>query len=272
MEILDLPLTSLITTENIRNADNIADLAASMSAAGQEVEIRVFEFDNHPGLYVVKAGHRRVEAAKQLGWKTIRAIVEVEPPDEARFLIGQFNENNHRENMDYMTKVAVFSRLVKMGLSQGAVAAQFGTTQAEVSLALSMARAHPKLQQAVNDGRLSPSAAEPLLPLSNEEQETLVDAAIGEKTVRRVKSLVEAHKVRQGSMNQASNVADEEVLDDPYDEMVIEELSEALKRLSIVSVEAVNDIRKVVSAMEVLQGRLHELSTKLKEKMDERER
>lgn len=229
-------LDDLLIKDNVRainpESPDIHELAQSMQENGQEVEIRVYE--DPDGNLVLKSGHRRVMAAKLLGWRTIRAILEVEQEDEATRLIEQTIENEHRVGMGYLDKARVFLRLKELGWSQREVAQRFGVSDSEVSLALSTLRATPKLQQAVEDGRIKPSALEPLLSQPLEVQEVLADAAIQEKTVRRVAALVQAHKTLEAS-NKMTDQDDRE--DEDYDAteyLAMGELEEALEHIRTV--------------------------------------
>jgi len=246
--VTNLPLNKIVVKGNIRDVEpsqELQELAASMQAVGQEVEIRVYPVNSN---FVLKSGHRRVSAAKLLGWETIRAIVEPAPENQISLLLAQMAENESRESLSYMDKARLFSKLKDLGLSQKEIAAKCGSTDAEVSLALGALRAIPKLQKAISEGSIAPSAAEPLLSQSADVQEELVDAAIKAKTVRGVTALVKAHKTRKelGGMVAPKNDEDDDV--DPLELMSSNELAEALSHLKTAQLSQITDPKLVQKA------------------------
>lgn len=239
-EIQSVEVNRIVSPGNVRETDNVNlnDLAASMQETGKLlVPIHVYPGD---GVFFVKFGHRRVAAAKLLGWSHVDAIVEEPPADEVTLLSAQYTENEHREGMSYLDRARVYARLKSLGVSQQAIAQRFAVSESAVSLAVSTLRAAPALQQAVNDGRLTPSALEPLLSQPLETQEALADAAIHAKTVRKITTLLQAHKNREstvGAKRPPVSVSDEV---DPMNEMLEQEIRDAILRLKMVLQAAEN--------------------------------
>jgi len=230
-----IKLEEIVSPGNPRtDLDEIKSLAESLRENGQLVPIQVYRADGH---YFLKFGHRRVAAARSLGWDTIHAVVEEPPANEAELLIAQYNENEQRKGMGYLDRARVFARLRELGQTQKSIATRFGVSDSEVSLALATLRADPKLQKAVEEGRVAPSAIEPLLSQPLDIQAALADRAIAEKTVRRIARLVSAEKARVTSYKQKredpSPVSDEDDFD-PMGEMMSQELKEALEHLRLV--------------------------------------
>lgn len=186
-------IRDITVRDNMRHIDpdHVNELAWSMSNDGQIVPIQVSMNING---YVLKAGHHRLEAAKKLGWDLIDAIIEEPFEDDAERLMFQAVENTARKNLTVMDKAKVYSELVNQcGWKQVDVARRFNISPTDVSLGLSLVHAHPKIQQAVEEGRIAPSAVEPVITQPIEIQDELADAVIQAKTVRKVKSLLDAH-------------------------------------------------------------------------------
>jgi len=186
------------------------------------------------GYNVVWDGGRRVAAARLLDIPTV-PYVEVAPPaNDADAAATQVIYNNHRENLTYLQRAGLMERMKKSGYKQVDIAEKLGETEAEVSLALKALKAHPLLQKALEEGRISPSAVEPLLPLQIETQGRLAKTAIQAKTTRKVRALVQAHKLEE--KNWLATPPEETYIPegyDPYELMAIEELAQARKHLEM---------------------------------------
>jgi ParB family chromosome partitioning protein len=63
--------------------------------------------------YVLIAGHRRLEAARRLGWRTINAIV-VETTDKISELEIEIEENTQRSDFTDQELMAAYARLERM--------------------------------------------------------------------------------------------------------------------------------------------------------------
>ena len=134
-KIADIPLEKIKSVGNIRIVqvdDAVLELAESLSANGLEVPIHVYP---DKGEYVIKFGHRRVAAAKHLGWETVRAIVlEDEAMDATELIIAQYIENEQRQGLSYIDKARTYAVLKAQGVSQKDIARRFGVSDAAVSL------------------------------------------------------------------------------------------------------------------------------------------
>ena len=90
-----------------KDVGNVDSLAESLKRSGQITPISV----THDMTLV--AGCRRVTAAKQLGWKTIEAII-VEGADEARLLEIELEENVYRKDFTPEELLEGYRRLDKL--------------------------------------------------------------------------------------------------------------------------------------------------------------
>lgn len=107
LSLIDPSPTNPRKTEDDRT---IVDLAESMQGpAGliQPISVRLKE----KGRYEIISGHRRVKAAKHLGWKTIDAIVRNVSDDE--ILEIQIIENLQREDVNAMDEAQAFLSLLQ---------------------------------------------------------------------------------------------------------------------------------------------------------------
>lgn len=237
MTTLTIPLSRIISKGNIRELkdSDVQDIVSSFREQGQEVPITVWETET--GEYAIKFGHRRVRAASILGWSDIRAVVEDEPATAIDLFIGQFIENEDRKNLTYMEKARVYGMLKESGLTQVDIARMFGKSEVDVSCAIKTLKASPKLQKAVEDGLIKPSAIEPLLSQPMEVQEELADAALRAKTVRNITKLVKAHNRRAELTSEIATTYGDDSTPlvpedaDPLEVITLEQLAAAAKAL-----------------------------------------
>ena len=193
--VVDVFPSQVEIRENVRTQDgeNYHELVQSMHDQGQLVPIQVYQ-DEVTDRFVLMFGHQRLKAAIELGWRTLRATVVPSPVDEADALVQQTMENEARSGMSYLEKATVFKALVDGGMKSVQVSEKFGVTKSTVSIALATLNADPKIQKAIEEGRISPSGAEPIIFQDSETQALLADAVIAAKSVRRVKAVVNTYK------------------------------------------------------------------------------
>lgn len=184
---------------------------------------------------VVLDGHRRLAAALKLGLDDV-PTVEVPAPDTATHTAQQIVINQDRRGLSVLEIAAAYKALKEQGWSQSKIAQTFSVSTAEVSVALATLEAHPVLLQALHDGKLSPSAVEPLLPLSLEDQERLAPAAIAARTVRKVRDVVLADK-RAHSTQVVPDIALEEDDTDPLAVLAVQTLEEAATMVQAVAID-----------------------------------
>jgi hypothetical protein len=82
----------------------------------------------------------------------------------------------------------------------------------------------------LEEGRISPSAVEPILVQSWEDQERLIGPAVAAKTVRKVRALVNADRMQQRPEVRETSIPEEL---DPLELLVLDELEEAMRHLRI---------------------------------------
>ncbi len=175
----------------------IAELAASMRHHGQQVPVRVCRSyaqgsDRQP--YRLVYGHRRVAAARVLGWLSIDAEVFPELPDS---VVQEMRavENLQREDLDPVEEALAVAALVDSAGDGGtkgkdlwtvgrpalqAVADRLGKPLAWVEARTSVARLSPRVRALVADGRLPLAHAREVAKLADaESQEEAAAIALG---------------------------------------------------------------------------------------------
>ena len=149
----DVPLDELAADpDNPRSRlTDLVDLASSMREVGLLQPIVAREADGH---LVVVAGHRRLAAARYLGWPTVPCIVRpAMRPDEV--LVAMLVENNQRADLDPIEVARAYHHLkVTNGWSDAQVAQHVGRSQAVVSGRLALMKISSEQQEKVRTGDL----------------------------------------------------------------------------------------------------------------------
>jgi ParB family chromosome partitioning protein len=173
--VAEIPVADIV--ESARNPrqrpKNIEDLAASLQAYGllQPVIVRPVGEG-----YELLAGSRRLQAARQLGWSTISAIIRSEGQDDGYLLT--LVENLQREDLSPREQASGLEVLVReQGWSTRQVAAAIQRSQAFVSKRLRVFE-DPMLAPAVLANQLSVSAAEELLTAPERHRYDILARAI----------------------------------------------------------------------------------------------
>lgn len=116
----------------------LQQLAVQMEQRGQDEPIRVRLMPD--GEYQLIAGHRRIRAARLLGWAEIEAFVEKH--DERSAAIATLISNESNVGLSDFDRGMAYQRALDDGLatSQEGVAKLFGCTQGRVSQCLSVVK------------------------------------------------------------------------------------------------------------------------------------
>lgn len=126
----------------------------------------------------------------------------------------------------------IISELRRSGWSQREIAEKAGLSEQDVSFYVRLQASDIRITEALDEGKVKPSAVEPLLALSYEEQLSLVPSALQKKTVRGIKALIQAHKSR--TSNRLIKAEEEDDLD-PSAMLFTGLVSEAYKVLNSAS-------------------------------------
>lgn len=163
------------------NSEGIDDLAHTMASAGQKEAIIVRKVN---GRYELIAGHRRIRAARSLGWDKIKAIVIVLNDDrEAEKTVMVHNEG--RKGLSEYAKAKLYLRAKEKGFAktQSDIAHMFATNQGAVSKRLAMLDLPPpfiELLESKNDlfGMHTAATIHELIAEHPEETELIFKAVL----------------------------------------------------------------------------------------------
>lgn len=116
-------------------------------------------------LYQLIAGHRRLMAAKQLGFKTVPVIIRnVQKKMES--LEMAIVENIQREDLNIIETARAYSRLSEeFGMTQREIAARLGKSRESIANALRLLSLSTEMQDAIAQGTLSESQARLLMQM-----------------------------------------------------------------------------------------------------------
>src|SRR5579871_2450477 len=144
--------------------ERLDELSASLHEYGLLQPVLVRGVD---GVYELIAGHRRVAAARQLGWANIDAVVRDEDEDQAYLLT--LTENLQREDLTPKEEAAALEVLVReRGWTTRQVGEKIKRSHAYVSRRLRVFE-DPVLAPLVLDRKLLVSTAEELLQAPDEQ-------------------------------------------------------------------------------------------------------
>ena len=141
--LLDLPISSIdwnpYNSRTVYSAIAIDRLAESLRANGQLTTVKVRPSAEHEGRYELIFGHRRVMAARKLGWKTIRA--EIVKIAEEEMMSQSLVENFEREDLSDYEKALIFERMNReFGKTYEQIGRMIGISKQHVSNYLAMLR------------------------------------------------------------------------------------------------------------------------------------
>jgi ParB family chromosome partitioning protein len=123
------------------NADSdYRKLVESLRTSGQQVPILVRPHPEKSEYYQVAFGHRRRDAAAELGIK-VKAIVRLLSDQE--LVVAQGKENAERRNLTFIERATFAAALEKRGFSRAVLNAALGVQTSEMSRLLAVAASVP---------------------------------------------------------------------------------------------------------------------------------
>lgn len=182
--------------------------------------------------YVVLDGHRRLNAADELGFEELPIDIMDKPENDTEARTIQVILNRNRKDVKPTHVASAIMAMKNNGKLQKDIAKRFGLSEPEVSMYLTLFRGHEKLKKAVNTGRISLSAIEPLLTRDLAIQEQLADAAIRQRTVRAVRALVKTHEMKT-DITASKSQLEEDI--DPLEYLALEEFEDIADTLRTIS-------------------------------------
>ena len=145
MRALTIPLEAIEVSpfDSRLRSEDVSKLANSLRSSGQLVPIRVRASPSKKNRYQLIYGHRRLLAARMLGWKTIRAdIVQVNDYESA---IQSFIENYERNQLSDYEKGLVFERFsTEFNMTYEEIGERVGVSRQTVSNYVAMTRLFSK--------------------------------------------------------------------------------------------------------------------------------
>jgi ParB/RepB/Spo0J family partition protein len=170
-----VPLEAIVASSRNprRRLANIDELAASIQAYGmlQPVVVRP-----KADVYEVIAGHRRLDAARVLGWTELEVAIRDDSEDEAYILT--LVENLQRDDLSPREEAGALEVLVReRGWTTVQVAAAVKRSQAYVSKRLRVFE-DPIIAPAVLANKLTVSTAEELLGVTEQHRYELLQLAV----------------------------------------------------------------------------------------------
>jgi len=226
-----VPRDNLIVLDQLEGRTADARLIDSIKVNGILNPLMVYRytFEGTPPLgvptrcYVVLDGHRRLHAADELEYTELPIEITEKPENDTEARTIQVILNRNRKDVKPTHVASAIMAMKNNGKLQKDIAKRFGLSEPEVSMYLTLFRGHDKLKKAVNSGRISLSAIEPLLTKDLAVQEELADAAIRQRTVRAVRALVKTHEMKTDITAPTSQL--EENID-PLEYLALEEFED----------------------------------------------
>ncbi|MEG1442161.1 MAG: ParB/RepB/Spo0J family partition protein [Oscillospiraceae bacterium] len=188
-ESRNIPIKSIVPNPNQprkeMNAELLKDLTMSIMEYGLLQPIAVRQL--RPFEYELIAGHRRLEACKNLGLSYIPAIVICASGTDSAVI--SLVENIQRENLTYMEEAEAFSALItEHGLTQEKLADKLGKKQSTIANKLRILKLDPEIRGLLSIGGLTERHARALLKLPNIESQKKALNIIIEKGLNVAKS------------------------------------------------------------------------------------
>ncbi|GAA5483949.1 ParB/RepB/Spo0J family partition protein [Haloferula sargassicola] len=200
---------SKLNTRQPKKAD-VAELMASIRAAGQITPAIVRPHPTKPGHFELAAGARRKVACGALGITLDAIIREIPDEDFEDFIL---TENLQRENPDPMQEAILIERRVAAGASLPAIVAFYGKDEIWLRRRMKLVSLTPAAREAWRpEGafeHFTTDMMEFIGTLPADEQDACADDPWGMNDFRTLKDLVDSHRRQARSLEHA------EWLDDP---------------------------------------------------------
>lgn len=149
--------------------------------------------DPQTGRYRLIAGHRRCQAVRSLGRKTIRARVLGELTDDQRSDLALSDNLARNDLSDFELGLAALDFIARTGNTATAFAKKYGVSDSAVSRARALICKLPaEVQNLIRQGQLPPAVARLLTPLSSDEAKLRFALLYAQGLAKSSKELAEA--------------------------------------------------------------------------------
>lgn len=162
---------------------DVVDLMKDIQQHGLMTPVTVIPWDKNGYPWKLVAGYRRTKACQQLNMDHVPAFINTDLTDtQARIL--NLRENLHRVDLNIMQEANAIKPLrVKDGLSEKAIAQEFGKSLTWVKVRLMLLELEPDIQAVAASGILTQEQIKKIHGSSKEQRYELV-RKIKEKTFR----------------------------------------------------------------------------------------
>src|SRR5512138_610723 len=165
---VQLPIDSIIRNprqpRQTFREDQLEELAASIRLNGIIQPLIVSP--GAGGMYTLRAGDRRWQAARRAGLRTVPVVVRV--ASDQQLLELALIENVQRADLNAIEEAEAFQHLAKeFGMSHEAIASRVGKSRVAVTNTIRLLEASSAVKQALVDGRIAEGHARALLALGS---------------------------------------------------------------------------------------------------------
>jgi len=154
MEVKEIPLDKIIIPKTRARAtftpEQEAELRASIQKHGFYIPILVA--DNGDGTYTLIDGEHRIKIVKEMGWKTIPAVITEK--DIKKINLLNILANTARGTQNPMDVAELLDKCYKNGISIKELAAATGHTESWVKLYLTLVELPDYYKKALREGKL----------------------------------------------------------------------------------------------------------------------
>ncbi len=154
--------------ERVDVEEDLSDLINSLRSIGLQEPVHIYQLPT--GRYLLASGHRRVAAARHLGWQTLRAVVGSPPHDVVQQTIRRLASNLCRKDIDPITLARSIQALLdQYSLTQQDIATWLGKSPATITHHLQLLQLPEPAQSWVQTGDLTVGHALQLLRIKEPE-------------------------------------------------------------------------------------------------------
>jgi len=190
---------------------NVDELVESVRLHGV-IQPLIVTPNGTPGMFILIAGERRLEAARQVGLKKVPVVVR--EVNERERLELALVENAQREDLKPIELATAYKQLAdEFGLSHDEIAARVGKSRAAITNTIRLLKLSEKVKFALMDQRISEGHARAMLSLSTVQAQNAVLQYILDNSlsVRRTEELVRnTVSARPGGMKTPEQPVDQE--------------------------------------------------------------
>jgi ParB/RepB/Spo0J family partition protein len=169
--LIDVPLSAVDPDPNNERTDileDLDDLVSSMKSLGLQERVRLYSLLN--GRYLIASGHRRVAAARFLGWSSVPAVVTPSAGHAVNHTISRLASNLCRKDIDPISlALSVRTLREQYSVSLHDCALWLGKSPTSVSNLLRLLDLPAPVQDKIRSGTITVGHALQLLRIQDDE-------------------------------------------------------------------------------------------------------